>query len=112
MSAHFPLSRHQHHRLIGLGQRLQAILFYLDALTARRTPLPRTVAGPALRTVSEARILSMLPPHGLRAKGLMPGELFAETLLTLDYLAGLKRLQFQASPEFEEKSYPRASGQE
>ena len=103
------LSRRQTYRLRNLGLRLRATLELLDMLPNRRMPLTAGLAGPALRTVAEARAFANLPPHGLRAKGLPPGELFVETLSILAHLSALKHQDFQASPHFMQKSYPRPS---
>jgi hypothetical protein len=105
-----PLSRHQHHRLRSLGQRLWAVLESLDALRARRAPLAPVIAGPALRTLSEARRYANLPPTTLSAKALMPGELFAETLSVLLHLRTLNSLSRKASAAAHQESYPRRSG--
>lgn len=102
-----PRSRHQHNRLQNLGRRLHVILTDLEALTARRTPLPKAVAAPALRALGEAKRWARLPPHRLSPEALMPGDLFAETLLTLDYLTRLSRAEILGSPDFAKKSYPR-----
>lgn len=101
------LSRRQTYRLRNLGLRLRATLELLDTLPNRRMPLAAAVAGPALRTVAEARAFANLPPHGRRAKGLKPGELLVETLSIFDHLTHLKHQDFRASQDFEQKSYPR-----
>ena len=106
------LSRHQTYRLRNLGLRLSATLELLDTLPNRRMPLTAGLAGPALRTVAEARAFANLPPHGLVAKGLSPGDLFIETLSIFDRLTHLNHQDFQASADFVKKSYPRGSGEE
>lgn len=105
------LSRRQTYRLHNLGLRLRGLLDLLDILPNRRMPLTAGVAGPALRTIAEARAFANLPPHGLVAKGLPPGQLLVQTLSILDRLTHLKHQNFQASAEFRQKSYPRGSGQ-
>jgi hypothetical protein len=105
-----PLSHHQHHRLSAIGLRLLAILEQLDALTERKTPLAPAIAGAALRTLGEARRYANLPPAALAKTGLMPGELFAETLSVLLVFKSLNTLSRKASQAVQQKSYPRRSG--
>lgn len=108
-----PLSRHQHYHLRSLGLQLHAILAQLDLpLSERKTPLTRTVAGPALRAVDAAHRYANLPPHGLSAKGLMPGELVGEIISVLLHLKSLNTLSRKASAAVHQKSYPRRSGRE
>ena len=105
-----PLSSHQSHRLRSLFPRLKGILALLDGMPDPRAPLTAGLAGPALRTIAEARALAGLGPHGLVAKGLAQSELRAETASVLALLTRLKHQDLQASPRFRQKSYPRAVG--
>lgn len=106
-----PLSRHQHYHLRSLGLRLHAIIEQLDLpLSMRKTPLTPAVAGPALRTLAEAHRYAKLPPPALTKTGLMPGELFSETLSVLLVFKSLNTLSRKARTAVQQKSYPRRSG--
>lgn len=102
-----PLSRHQHYRFHAAGLRLWALLEQLSALTDRLAPLPPTVAGPALRTITEARSLAHLAPFAPGSTPRVPGEIFAEALSVLLHLRDLNRLSFKAKNAPIGKSYAR-----
>lgn len=76
-------SCHHHHRCRAVCERLGLVLAGLDRLSDRRRPLSPRFAGPARRTISEARALFGLPPRPL-PRILHPAQLLVETLSVLE----------------------------